>query len=152
MYGKKYQIKAMKTFNVNYTDSSWQGADIKINKIVVYKAAKPYKYSSANDGKFTLNGFVRIYMTIKTKEDISIYPTQGTYNYSNGEQHDAEGNENWDGDINEDVVKSGSITVPVENLPSTSSLKKIRMKFHGNAQDTDDDSLDKDFDFTVDLK
>lgn len=149
---KKYKIKAVKTYNINYTDKSWDGGSIKINKIKIYQTAKPYKFDSANDGNFKVNGFARIYMTIKAQGDINIYPTQGTYNYSNGEQHEVDSSENWDGKINADVIKSGTVTLPIEHLSSTSSIKNIRMKFEGYDQDEDDDSLDKDFDFTVDLK
>lgn len=149
---KKYKIKAIKTYRIGYIDKSWDGGTVKINKIKIYQTAKPYKYDSANDGKFQVNGFARIYMSVSAEDDISIYPSQGTYNYSDGEQHDADSDENWDGNINNSVTKSGTITIPIEHLKSTSSIKSIRMKFDGNAQDTDDDSLDKTFDFTVDLK
>lgn len=149
---KKYQIKAMKTYRVNYTDHSWDGGDVKINKVVIYQTAKPYKFSSSNDGKFTIHGFARIYMTVKADDDISIYPTQGTYSYSDGEQHGVDSMESWDGDINDGMTKSGTVTVPIQHLKTTSSLKSIRMKFDANAQDDDDDSLDKTFDLTVDLK
>lgn len=149
---KKYKIKSMKNFRINYTDDSWAGGDIKINKVVVYKTVKPYKYESANDGTFNINGFVKVYMTIKSKNDITINPTEGTFSYSNGEQHEADSLEDWDGNINNGVSKSGTITIPVEKLASTSSLKSIRMRFDGYSQDTDDESLDKNFDFSIDLK
>ena len=149
---KKYKVKAMKTYAVNYIDNSWDGGDVKINKVIIYKTSKPYKYKSANDGSFTINGFVRIYMSIKSKNDISVYPTQGTLNYSNGEQHGVDSMENWDGNINSGVTKSGTVTAPIEDLPTTSSLKNIRMKFDGYGQNDDSDLLDKDFDFTINLK
>lgn len=149
---KKYKISALKTYKVNYTNDEWQGADIKISKIVIYKTIKPYKFHSSNDGNFKLNGFARVYMSIKSKEDISAYPTQGTFSYSNGEQHGVDSTENWDGDINEGVVKSGTITVPIEKINSTSSLKSIRMKFDASEQDADDDSGYKTYDLTIDLK
>lgn len=149
---KKYRIKALKNYRVNYTDHSWDGGDIKIKKIVIYQTAKPYKYKSANDGKFTIHGFAQIYMSVRADGDISIYPTQGTYSYSNGEQHEADSMENWDGDINDGITKSGTITLPIQRLNSTSSLKSIRMKFDASSQDTDDEDLNKTFDLTVDLK
>lgn len=149
---KKYKIKAVKTYHIGYSDKSWNGGTVRIDKIKIYQTAKPYKFDSSNDGKFTVDGFARIYMTIKAQEDIEIYPTEGTYSYSDGEQHDVDSMENWDGKINADSIKSGTITVPIEHLSSTSSIKSIRMKFDGNSQDDDDDSLDKSFDLTVDLK
>lgn len=149
---KRYKFKAMKTYKINSTDNSWQGGSVKINKVVIYKTAKPYKFSFSSDGKFRVNGFVRIYMTVKSKEDITINPTQGTYSYSDGEQHEVDSSEDWDGDINQDITKSGTITVPIQKLPSTSYIKNIRMKFDAYSQDDSDDSLDKKFDLTVDLK
>ncbi len=149
---KSYKIKAIKTYRVNYTDHSWDGGDVKINKIVIYQTAKPYKYDSANDGKFTIHGFAKIYMSVKAADDISIYPTQGTYSYSNGEQHEADSMEDWDGDINDGIKKSGTITLPIQKLSSTSSLKSIRMKFDASSQDEDNESMDKTFDLTIDLK
>lgn len=149
---KSYKIKAIKTYRVNYTDHSWDGGDVKINKIVIYQTAKPYKYDSANDGKFTIHGFAKIYMSVKAADDISIYPTQGTYSYSNGEQHEADSMEDWDGNINDGIKKSGTITLPIQKLSSTSSLKSIRMKFDASSQDEDNESMDKTFDLTIDLK
>ena len=148
-----YKVKAVKTYRVNSIDDSWDGGDLKIKKVVVYKLAKPYTYDSSSDGKFKIQGFIRIYMSIKAKDDVTIYPTQGDYSYSNGEQHTADvSDENWDGDINSGVTKSGTVTIPVEKLSSTSSIKFIRAKFDANAQDFDDDSLQKDFDFNINLK
>lgn len=149
---KNYKIKAVKTYIVNYTDRSWDGGTIKINKIKIYQTTKPYKFDSSNDGKFMIHGFARIYMAVKAQDDITIMPTQGTYSYSDGEQHEVDDNEDWDGDVNANVAKSGTITVPIEHLSSTSSIKSIRMRFKGYSQDDDDDSLDKDFDLTIDLK
>lgn len=149
---KKYQIKAMKNYRVDYTDHSWDGGDVRINKVIIYQTAKPYMFSSSNDGKFNIHGFARIYMTVKADDDVSIYPTQGTYNYSDGEQHGVDSSESWDGDINDGTTKSGTVTIPIQHLKNTSSLKSIRMKFDASAQDDDDDSLDKTFDLTVDLK
>lgn len=149
---KNYKIKAIKAYRVNYTDHSWDGGDVNINKIVIYQTAKPYKYDSANDGKFTIHGFAKIYMSVKAADDISIYPTQGTYSYSNGEQHEGDSMENWDGDINDGIKKSGTITLPIQKLTSTSSLKSIRMKFDASSQDEDSQSMDKTFDLTINLK
>ena len=68
--------------------------------------------------------------------------------YSNGEQHEADSMEDWDGDINDGIKKSGTITLPIQKLSSTSSLKSIRMKFDASSQDEDNESMDKTFDLT----
>ena len=91
-------------------------------------------------------------MIVKAAQDISIYPTQGTVVLSNGEQEDATNDDNWDGDIKAGAIKNGVATFPIKNLSSVSDIKNIRFTFSGNAQDTDNDGLDKDFDLTIDLK
>lgn len=146
----KYQISGSKTFIANYTDSSWPSATVTANKVIIYKLSKPYKYDSANDGKFPIQGFARIYYAIKANQDISIYPTQGTYVYSNGEQHEADAGESWDGDISNGATKTGYVTVPIKTLPNVSSITTIRCQFTANPQS--DMSSEKDYDFTISLK
>lgn len=144
-------VASSKTFQTNYKDTSWPGGAVKIDKIVVDKLAKPYSYESANDGTFDVNGVVKVYMTFTAAQDVSFYPTQGTANFSNGEQADTTGEESWDGDINSGATKSGTLTFPVKNLDNPDAIKNIRLQFDGNSKNTDDDSLDKTFDLTIDL-
>lgn len=145
---KNYEISSEKTFKPNYTNNSWAGGSVSVDSITLYKTAKAYNYDSANDGKFTIQGFMQIHYVIKTKADVSVYPTQGTYIYSNGEQHGADSTESWDGDISKNVTKQGTVTVPVEKI---SSINSVRVKFDASGQDFSDDSLDHDFDFTITL-
>lgn len=145
---KNYEISSEKTFKPNYTNNSWAGGSVSVDSITLYKTAKAYNYDSANDGKFTIQGFMQIHYVIKTKADVSVYPTQGTYIYSNGEQHGADSTESWDGDISKNVTKQGTVTVPVEKI---SSVNSVRVKFDASGQDFSDNSLDHDFDFTITL-
>ncbi|WP_302188424.1 hypothetical protein [uncultured Lactobacillus sp.] len=145
---KDYEIASEKSFKPNYTNSSWAGGSVTVDKVTLYKTAKTYKYDSANDGKFNIQGFLQLHYVIKTKADVSVYPTQGTYIYSNGEQHEADSTESWDGDISKNVSKQGTVTVPVEQI---SNVKSVRVKFDASGQDFSDDSLDHDFDFTITL-
>ncbi len=145
---KNYEISSEKTFKSNYTNNSWAGGSVSVDSITLYKTAKAYNYDSANDGKFTIQGFMQIHYVIKTKADVSVYPTQGTYIYSNGEQHGADSTESWDGDISKNVTKQGTVTVPVEKI---STVNSVRVKFDASGQDFSDDSLDHDFDFTITL-
>lgn len=145
---KNYEISSEKTFKPNYTNNSWTGGSVSVDSITLYKTAKAYNYDSANDGKFTIQGFMQIHYVIKTKADVSVYPTQGTYIYSNGEQHGADSTESWDGDISKNVTKQGTVTVPVEKI---SNVNSVRVKFDASGQDFSDDSLDHDFDFTITL-
>lgn len=148
-----YNVANEKTYKINYSDTSWNAATVKVDKVTVYKLTHSYKYKSANDGTFQASGFVRIHFVISPTRDISIYPTQGTAIYSNGEQHEADSLESWDGDIAKGATKSGNVTIPVKSLDSTSSLKSIRFKFDANydTDNMDDNNSDKTFDITLNM-
>ncbi|KRL02493.1 hypothetical protein [Liquorilactobacillus capillatus] len=148
-----YDVANSKAYSTNFSDSNWAGTSVKVDKVTVYKLAKDYKYKSANDGTFQVNGFVRIHFTISPTRDISIYPTQGTAIYSNGEQHEADSDESWDGEISKGANKSGDVTIPVKSLSSVSSLKTIRYKFDANydTDDYEDENSSHTYDFTLNL-
>ncbi|WP_297819811.1 hypothetical protein [uncultured Lactobacillus sp.] len=150
--GDAFPISAKKIYNTNYTDKTWPGGTVEIKSVQIYKLKSPHQYESANDGTYEVNGVLKIDMIVKAAQDISIYPTQGTVVLSNGEQEDATNDDNWDGDIKAGAIKNGVATFPIKNLSSVSDIKNIRFTFSGNAQDTDNDGLDKDFDLTIDLK
>lgn len=149
-----YDVANKKTYNVNYSDVNWSAATIKVDKVTVYKLTKSHKYESANDGNFQANGFVRIHFIVSPTRDIDAYPTQGTAIYSNGEQHEADSLESWDGEIAKGVTKSGNVTIPVKDLTNSSSLKNIRYKFDADydTDDIDDDNSDHTYDFTLNLQ
>ncbi len=144
-----YSVKSTKTHKVNVSDNNWAGVNLKINKIQLIKLSKKYKYKSANDGTFNINGFIRVHYIVHTGDkDISIYPTQGTYSLSNSEQHEADSMESWDGDISSHVKKSGWVTIPVKNI---SDIKSVRAKFDANyeSNDIDDDNQYYTYDITA---
>lgn len=141
-----YKVQSSKTYNLNYSNTDWDKADVKINKVTVYKLSKPYEFDSASDGKYDINGFIKLDMTIKANGDISIYPQQGTA-VIGSEQEEAVG-ESWDGDINDGVEKSGEVYIPIKDLNSPSSISDIRFKFSANDQDMDSDY---DYDLTLNL-
>lgn len=151
---QKYDVQDEKQYDVNFTDTSWSPATVKVSTVTVYKLAKPYKYESANDGTFDATGFVRLHVIVTPNQDISVYPTQGTMIYSNGEQHGADSMESWDGDIAKGATKEGDITVPVKDLASTTALTNIRFKFDGSYEtdNYDDDNANKSYDITINLK
>ena len=91
-----YKVQSSKIYKLNYSNTDWDKADVKINKVTVYKLSKPYEFDSVSDGKYDINGFIKLDMTIKANGDISIYPQQGTA-VIGSEQEDAVG-ESWDGD------------------------------------------------------
>ena len=141
-----YKVQSSKTYKLNYSNTDWDKADVKINKVTVYKLSKPYEFDSVSDGKYDINGFIKLDMTIKANGDISIYPQQGTA-VIGSEQEDAVG-ESWDGDINDGVEKSGEVYIPTKDLDSPASISDIRFKFSANDQDMDSDH---DYDLTLNL-
>ncbi len=145
-----YEILHSKSYPANYQNTAWNAAAVKVTKIVAYTLVNPTKYKSANDGTFQATGFVRIYFNVKANRDISIYPTQGTYIFNNTEQHEADGDETWDGDISNGVIKNGSVTVPIKDV---SNLKTVRIKFDADydTDDIDDDNSNYTYDFTLNL-
>lgn len=151
---QEYEVQDEKQYNVNFTDTSWSAATVKVSKVIVYKLTKPYKYESSNDGTFDATGFVRLHVIVTPNQDVSVYPTQGTVVYSNGEQHGADSMESWDGDIAKGATKEGDITIPVKDLSSTSALTNIRFKFDGSYEtdNYDDVNANKSYDITIDLK
>lgn len=151
---KKYNVAGTKSYKVNYSDSNWSAASIKVDKVTIYKLSKAYKYKSENDGTFQINGFVRIHVSVSPKRDIEAYSTQGTVIYKNGEQHEGDMLENWDGEIAKGATKSGNVTFPVEKLASVSSLKNIRYKFDAfyDTDDDDDDNSNYTYDMILNFK
>lgn len=141
-----YNVKSSKTYKLNYTNDDWDEANVKINKVTVYKLSKPYKFDSANDGKFNINGFIKLNMSIKANDDISIYPQQGTAVIGD-EQEDAVG-ESWDGDINKGAQKSGEVYIPIKDLKKPTDISNIRFKFSGNNQN----NMESDHDYDLTLK
>lgn len=149
----KYDVKSSKTYKVDFSNDEWAGTNIKIDSVKVYKLAKTYKYDSANDGNFDVNGFVQVHMSVSPTRDIQAYPTQGTMIYSNGEQHGADSSESWDGDIANGATKTGTITVPVSSLDKVDSLSSIRFKFDAyyDTDDYEDDNANHTYDLTLNL-
>lgn len=144
-----YNVKSSKTYNINYTNSDWEQAVVKVKKATVYKLDKPYKVEISGDKKEQVTGFIKLDMSVKAINDITIYPTQATANYGN-EQAEGMGSDTWDGDINKGAKKSGTVYFPVKDLKNPSSISSMRLKFSGNNQNHILD--DHDYDITLHFK
>jgi hypothetical protein len=148
-----YRLKDQKDYTADFTDESWVDTKVVIDKVEIDQVAAQ-EYDSANDGKFDVNGFVRLHMSVTPTRDINFYPTQGTAIYNDGQQQEATGNESWDGEIAKDATKDGWISFPVKELNNVTDLTSIRLKFTAD-YDTDnyeDDAAYQDYDLTLDLK
>lgn len=151
---EKYAISDKKAYKVNYSDSNWAPAKIGVDKVTVYKLAKPHQFESSEDGKFNIEGYVRLHFSVSPTRDINAYPTMGTVIYSNGEQDDADAPEGWDGEIARGATKAGDVTLPIQKLNSAGSLKTLRYKFDTDYEtdNDDDENSDHTYDFTLNFK
>lgn len=150
---KSYKYSQKKTYQLNQDVNSWNYANVKINSVTIYKLAKTYQRVGL-DGKEG-NCLVIINMTVKANKDISFYPTQGSVSTNAGQQADAMiGNDDFDGDIDSGISKTGDVAVVYSNVNKISSIKKLRFKFDAYAQDDNDDSdnSSNSYDLDINLK
>lgn len=141
-----YAVGSSKNYKLDYTNNDWDLATVKVNKVTVYKLAKSYTYDSGSDGKFAINGFIKLDVSVTAKDDVDVYATQGTGNF-NGQQQSAAGL-SWDGSINKGATKSGEIYLPVKDLKKVSDIKEIRYQFSAYPKETSDDF---NYDLTLNL-
>ena len=148
-----YQLKKQKKYTSDFNDDSWAKTKVVIDQVEVDQVEKQ-EYDSANDGKYDVNGFVRLHMSVTPGRDINFYPTQGTVIYNDGQQHEATGNESWDGEIAKGATKDGWISFQVKQLDQVTDLSSIRLKFTADydTDDYEDDDAYQDYDLTLDLK
>ncbi|KAF0444177.1 DUF4352 domain-containing protein [Pediococcus pentosaceus] len=148
----KIDIKDSKEYSTTYSDSSWAGTTVKIDKVTVYKTDG--EYSDGDDGKF--NGIAKVHFDIKAGRDISMYASQATLNTNDGQQVDADtyDSDDFDGDLNSGAHTDGDVYFLLPKLDSVSSLKTLRLKFTSDydTDDYDDDNSDHSYDVTVNLQ
>lgn len=148
----KIDIKDSKEYSTTYSDSSWAGTTVKIDKVTVYKTDG--EYSDGDDGKF--NGIAKVHFDIKAGRDISMYATQATLNTNDGQQVDADltDSDDFDGDLNSGAHSDGNVYFLLPKLDSVSSLKTLRLKFTSDydTDDYDDDNSNHSYDVTVNLQ
>lgn len=145
-----YRYTDQKTYHLNQDVNSWDHANIKINSVTIYKLAKDYQKIGL-DGK-SGNCVMLINMTIKANQDISIYPTQGTVSTNNGLQANAMmGNQDFDGDIDNGISKTGDVVVVFNHVKNINDIKKLRFKFEAFGK-SDDDVSNKQYDLHLNLK
>lgn len=134
---ENYSIKAIQEYKLNYVNNSWKNAQFKVNKVEIYKTKGAKKIDDDETGK--INGFARIYLTVKAKRKIYVYATQGEVTLSNLEHVDVDNyDEDWDGKIKPDVTKSGHITVPIKKLKDPADIKSLVLKFSASLKEDDD--------------
>lgn len=148
-----YKYTKKQTYQINSTVKGWEDyANIRIKDITVYKLAKTYHDVGIDDKKG--NCLILINLDTKAKQDVSLYPTQGSLSTNLGQQTDVmDGTkESWDGDMDKGTSKSGDVAAVFTNVNNISDIKKLRYKFEAYVQDENNDSDDAEHDFDLNLK
>lgn len=145
-----YKVADQKTFNTDYSDSAWAGTKVTVDKVEIDTLKNPIEYDSANDGKFDIQGVMRIHTSVTPQRDINFYPTQGKI-IAGSEQEEATSDESWDGEISNGATKDGWATFP---LKSTKDISNVRFQFDADydTDDMDDENFSKTYDITLNLQ
>ncbi|RHW51397.1 hypothetical protein DS831_04505 [Bombilactobacillus bombi] len=150
-------VLSKKIYKLNFSDSNWNAATVKVNKVSVFKV-KPFVYDS--ESKKKAEGIIILNISVKANRDISnTYPDQGTVITDDGQQQEAQllsitgYTTNWGGDIAKDATKTGDVIIPVEKLNKTDQFKSLRYKFNSSydTDDYDDENANHDYDITIQL-
>lgn len=150
-------VIAKKNYRPNFTDKSWNAANVTINSVNIFKV-KPYVYDSVSKKK--AEGMIVLNVTVKANRDLdSSYPDQGTVITDNGQQQDASLDAisgyttNWGGEVANGASKTGDVIVPFEKMNDPSSIHSIRFKFHSSykTDNAEDDNANHEYDITIKL-
>ncbi|CAJ1180022.1 hypothetical protein [Companilactobacillus nantensis] len=139
-------------YDPNYTDNSWAGTNVNIDRVKV-ATIKPFKDEEEKNNIY--KGIVIVHFNVEASRDIDFYPTQGTLVTSDGQQVDANSysSDNFDGEIAKGAKKSGNVLFTLTTLNNPKDLKNIRLKWDADYQtdDLDDDASNKTYDITINL-
>lgn len=140
-------------FNPNWSDNTWAGTSVKIDKVSVIKI-KPLTDHDEKDNVY--NGVVKVHYIVSPTRDIDFYATQGTLNTDDGQQVDANTftSDDFDGEINKGATKSGNVVYTLKTLKDVKDVKNLRLKWDADydTDDYEDDNADHTYDITVNLQ
>lgn len=146
-------VLSKQTYDPNWSDDTWAGTTVKIDKVTVIKV-KPFKDTDEKNNVY--NGVVKVHYVISPTKDIHFYATQGTLNTNDGQQVDANmyTSDDFDGDINQGATKSGNVIYTLKTLNNVKDITSLRLKWDAD-YDTDnyeDENANKTYDITVNLQ
>lgn len=140
-----------KTYSCDWSDNSWNGVNLSIDKVSVIKTDNYEDYSGN-----TAEGFIVIHWNIdNTQSDITIYPEQATVNTNTGVQTEGMYEmEHFAGDLMKGTKVSGNAAYALSTLNSVDDITSIRALFYGTYEtdDWDDENAHHDYDVSFDLK
>lgn len=145
------KIAGEKDYTTNWSDSSWAGVNLSVDKVSILKVTD---YKDYSDNVYA--GFAIVHFIIdNTEHDINIYPEQATLNTNNGEQ--TEGSyelDHFGGEIMKGSKVDGYAAYPLKNLDDVNSITQLRLKFNANyiTDDYSDSNANHEYDITIDLQ
>lgn len=151
--GKKIEIQHKQDYTTDFTDNSWSGVSLGIDKVSVVKTTDIVDYSNN-----TYNGFVAVHFNIETpQQDVSIYPTQAKVVTDYGEQVNDGGVFNfstWDGQLLKGTKEDGWGIYPLSKLTDANSIKTLRLTIDANydTDNYDDDNAYHTYDISLQLQ
>lgn len=147
-----FTINKETDYNPNYSDSSWTGTKVNINKVRVIKVNTKKYYDG--DKTYPVQGIIMVHFKVTPNRDIDFYPTQGTI-VVNGQQVDADqGNsDDFDGQISKGATQTGNVVFVIKKMDNVNSVKSIRLKWDADydTDNYDDDNFSKTYDVTMNL-
>lgn len=151
--GQNIEIESKQDYTTNFSDNSWAGVILSIDKVSVVKTTDIVDYSDN-----TYNGFVAVHFNVETpQQDISIYPTQAKIVTDYGEQVDDGGIFNfssWDGDLMKGTKEDGWGIYPLTKLTDANAIKNLRLNIDSSYEtdDYDDENAYHTYDISLQLQ
>lgn len=151
--GENIEIQSKQDYTTNFSDNSWSGVNLSIDKVSVVKTTDIVDYSDD-----TYTGFVAVHFNVETpQQDVSIYPTQAKIVTDYGEQVDDGGVFNfdtWDGDLMKGTKEDGWGIYPLSKLTDANSIKTLRLTIDSSydTDNYDDDNAYHTYDISLQLQ
>lgn len=148
-----FNIKRAVEYKPDYSDSSWAGTNVDIDKVKI-ATVKPQDYFDG-ENTYKPQGVILVHFKVTAGRDINFYPSQATLITSDGQQIDADSNnsDDFDGEINKGVTREGYIAFIVKKMSRPDSLDTLRLKWDSDydTDDYDDDNSMKTYDININL-
>lgn len=143
-------LVADKSYSVTWSDNSWAGLNISVDKVDIIKVSG---YKDYSDDEY--QGFAVVHYNIdNTQQDVSAYPEQADVSTNTGLQ--TSGNyemEHFAGDLMKGTKTSGYAAYPLKELNDVNDIKSLRINFRASYEtdDYNDNNSNHTYDFTLNL-
>lgn len=143
-------LVADKSYSVTWSDNSWAGLNISVDKVDIIKVSG---YKDYSDDEY--QGFAVVHYNIdNSQQDVTAYPEQADVSTNTGLQ--TSGNyemEHFAGDLMKGTKTSGYAAYPLKELNDVNDIKSLRINFSASYEtdNYDDDNSNHTYDFTLNL-